>query len=160
MAVVFVDLRQNRLKSHMSCLFNPKFFGFCVEGDFLMLRLVKGAVMVGMVAGALSLAGCATQESVEHAQASADHAMAQAQTATSAAQRAQSTADGDASAAAAAQGDATKANTRLDTVESSLDHLMHHHEHATWKDVGVKHKHHGHRMPKTGTENPAPATTK
>jgi outer membrane murein-binding lipoprotein Lpp len=116
--------------------------------------------MVGVMAGALSLAGCATQEAVEHAQATADQALGQANTATTAAQRAQSTADGAASAAAAAQADATKANTRLDTVESNLDHLMHHHEHGSWKNVGVKHGKF-HRMPKApDTTTPAPDAPK
>ena len=125
-----------------------------------MISLVKRASMIGLMAGALSLGGCATVESVRHAQDTADHAMAQAQSAEAAAQHAQSTADGAASAAHEAAADATKANARLDTVESNVDHLMHHHEHGTWSDVGVKHKHHRHHMPKTGTPNPAPTNAK
>ena len=111
-----------------------------------MYSLVKSASMIGLVAGALALAGCATTSSVEHAQATADQAMSQAQAAASAAQKAQSTAD-------AAAADAQKANTRLNTVESDVDHLAHHHEHGTMKNVGVKHPAHK-RMPK-----PEPATT-
>src|SRR5512137_298136 len=113
---------------------------------------VNKIAMIGLMAGALWLGGCASVESVHHAQDTADHAMAHAQSAEAAAQHAQSTAD-------AAVADATRANTRLDTVESNLDHLMHHHEHGTWSDVGVKHKHHRHRMPTTETPNPAPTNT-
>ena len=125
-----------------------------------MRNLLVKTPLVAIFGVGLLLSGCATKEEAEHAQATADHAMAHAQAAETAAQHAQSTADGAASAAQAAAADATKANTRLDTVESNLDHLMHHHEHGTWKHVGVKHKHHRHRMPKMETTNPAPANTK
>lgn len=155
-----IDLRQNEPVSRSLNSTGPKFFGFHTEEDTQMLKFVKSAALVGAMAGALALGGCATQEAVEHAQATADHAMSAAQSAGAAAQHAQSTADGAASAAAAAAADATKANTRLDTAESNLDHLMHHHEDKTWTNRGVKHKKHGHNMPSTGTENPAPPNTK
>jgi hypothetical protein len=125
-----------------------------------MLSLVRRASMIGLMAGALSLGGCATVESVHNAQDTADHAMSHAQAAEAAAQHAQNTADGAAGAAHDAAADAAKANTRLDAVESNLDHLMHHHQHHTWSDIGLKHKYHGHRMPKTETPNPAPDNTK
>ncbi len=95
-------------------------------------RVLRGMSVIAL-GGGLLLGGCATKEAVEHAQATADQALSQAQ-------RAQSTADG-------AAGAAQRANARLDRDESNLDHLMHHHEHGTWKNVGVKH---GklHRMPR------------
>lgn len=105
-----------------------------------MLRLVRSVSIAGLMAGALALGGCATQEAVEHAQATADQALSAAQEAGSAAHRAQSTADANASAI-------KETNTRLDTVASDVDHLAHHHEHGTWRGVGVKHPRH-HRMPK------------
>ena len=125
-----------------------------------MFSSVRRASTIALMAGALSLGGCATVESVQRAQDTADHAMSHAQAAETAAQRAQSTADSAESAARNAAADANKANTRLDSVESNLDHLMHHHEHATWRDVGVKHRHHRHHMPKTATPNPAPTNAK
>jgi len=93
-----------------------------------MHRVAGTISLVGLMAGALALGGCATQEAVEHAQATADQAMMTAQAAgsaaqraqstadgaTSAAQMAQSTADGAASAAQAAAADAKRANDRLD----------------------------------------------
>ena len=105
-----------------------------------MLRFVRSVSIVGLMAGSLALGGCATQEAVEHAQATADQALSTAQAAETAAHNAQNTAD---SAASAAQ----SANARLDKVEADVDHLAHHHEHGTWRDVGVKHGKH-HRMPK------------
>lgn len=105
-----------------------------------MLRFVRSVSIVGLMAGSLALGGCATQEAVEHAQATADQALSTAQAAETAAHNAQSTAD---NAASAAQ----SANARLDKVEADVDHLAHHHEHGTWRDVGVKHGKH-HRMPK------------
>ena len=105
-----------------------------------MISFAKSASMIGLVAGAMSLAGCATQQAVEHAQTTADQAMAQAQAAASAAQKAESTAD--------------KANARLDKVEPDIDHLAHHHEHGTWDDVGVRHPRHKH-MPKPAETTPS-----
>ena len=116
-----------------------------------MLRFVRSVSIVGLMAGSLALGGCATQEAVEHAQATADQALSTAQTAETAAHNAQSTADNAASAAQTAAADAQKANARLDKVEADVDHLAHHHEHGTWRDVGVKHGKH-HRMPKAPTQ--------
>jgi outer membrane murein-binding lipoprotein Lpp len=122
---------------------------------FKMIGLLRNASTIGLITGALLLGGCATQEAVEKAQASADQAMAQAQTATSSAHRAQGTADSATSAAQVASADAQKANTRLDTAEPNIDHIMHHHEHGTWKNVGVKHASFK-RMPKIAV---TPAST-
>jgi len=108
-----------------------------------MLGLARSISVVGLMAGALALGGCATQEAVEHAQATADQALSAAHDAGSAAHQAQSTADANASAIKAT-------DARLDTVAADVDHLAHHHEHGTWRDVGVKHPRH-HRMPKAET---------
>lgn len=116
-------------------------------------RILRSISAIALGGTLLLGGGCATKEAVEHAQATADQAL-------STAQHAQNTADGAASAAQTAGADAAKANTRLDNVESNVDHLMHHHEHGTWSDVGVKHRHHRHRMPRTETPNPAPENTK
>lgn len=119
-----------------------------------MLRLVRSVSIMGLIAGALALGGCATREEVEHAQATADQAMSQAQAANAAAGRAQTAADTADMAAQTAQaaadtanGEVQKIDTRLVSVEGDVDHLAHHHEHGTMANVGVKH---GklHRMPK------------
>ncbi|MEY4966013.1 MAG: hypothetical protein RL274_1596 [Pseudomonadota bacterium] len=89
-----------------------------------MNRLARSVSIIGLVAGGLSLGGCATREAVQNAQATADRALAQAQGATTAAQSA-------ASAAQAAASAAQAANARLYPVEGNLDHLMNHHEHRT-----------------------------
>ncbi len=62
-----------------------------------------------MVAGSLLMAGCATQEAVEHAQATADQALATANSATQKADQAQATAQSALSAAQAAQQTADQA---------------------------------------------------
>jgi len=111
-----------------------------------MNRLVRSVSIAGLVAGGLSLGGCATREAVQNAQATADRALSQAQGATtaaqsaaSAAQSAASAAQSAASAAQAAASAAQAANARLYPVEGNLDHLMNHHEHGTWRNVGLKH---------------------
>lgn len=122
-----------------------------------MLTSLKSASAVGLLAGALLLGGCATKEEVEHAQATADQAMSAAQRAQSTADSATSAAQAAGSTAQAAAADAQKANTRLDTVESNVDHLMHHHEHGTFRNVGVRH---GplQRMPSSPTPANPPTT--
>ncbi len=62
-----------------------------------------------MVAGSLLMAGCATQEAVEHAQATADQALAAANAAGQKADQAQATAQSAMSAAQAAQQTANQA---------------------------------------------------
>jgi hypothetical protein len=111
-----------------------------------MHKLIRSASIIGLVVGALSLGGCATRESVLHAQTTADNALSLAQSANtgaqSAASAAQSAANAAQSAANAAQSAANAAqaaSVRLYTVEGNLDHLMNHHEHGTWRNVGVAH---------------------
>jgi len=66
-----------------------------------------------MVAGSLLMAGCATEEEVQHAQATADQALAAANSAGQKADQAQATAQSAMSAAQAAQ---TTANQALQGV--------------------------------------------
>jgi hypothetical protein len=73
-----------------------------------MAGLLSRASVIGAFAAALSLGACASQESVEKAQATADEALSTAQSAQSAAARAQSTADQAGAAAAAV-------NNKVDT---------------------------------------------
>ncbi len=119
-------------------------------------RILRSLSVIAL-GGGLLLGGCATTESVEHAQATADQALSTAQKAQSAADSAASAAQAAAADAQKAAADAQKANTRLDTDESNIDHLMHHHEHGTWENVGVKH---GklHRMPKPPETTPEQTT--
>ena len=75
-----------------------------------MHNLFSKFAMTGMVAGALTLGGCASVDSVQHAQATADSASSQAQTASAAAQKAQATAD--------------QASTDVRAVDAKLDQFI------------------------------------
>lgn len=137
-----------------------------------MFDSISRISLAGIAASALALSGCATVDSVRHAQATADQALSQAQAAGAsaqaagaaaqraqssadaagaAAQRAQSSAEAAASAAQAAAADAHQANDRLDHMKPQVEHLVHHHAHRTWRDV-KKHPEHHHKhtakMPK------------
>ena len=68
-----------------------------------MIRNAGKLTLAAMLAGAMSLGGCATTDSVKRAQESADAAMAAANGANGAAQRAQSSADAAGAAAQHAQ---------------------------------------------------------
>jgi hypothetical protein len=81
-----------------------------------MIKLATGIAVIGLV-GALALGGCATTESVKHAQETADHAqgaadqaLSGAQAATTAAQKAQAAADQNA--------------TDVHAVDAKLDQLI------------------------------------
>jgi methyl-accepting chemotaxis protein len=76
-----------------------------------MLSIVSRCSIAAILAGTLALGGCATVDSVKHAQETADQAMSAAQAAGSAAQHAQSSADAAAQAAQQAQSTAEQANT-------------------------------------------------
>lgn len=80
--------------------------------------------LAGTCAAMLMLSGCATVESVEHAQATADAAMAHAQSAGSAAGRAQSTADEAMRRADFAGSKADRADAHASMVEAKLDRLI------------------------------------
>jgi len=89
-----------------------------LEGAATSREAAKLSV-ISLVAGALALGGCATTESVQHAQATADQAMSTAQAAGAAAQRAQSSADAAASAAQAAGAAAQRAQSTADAAASA-----------------------------------------
>lgn len=80
--------------------------------------------IAGICTGLLMLTGCATVESVEHAQATADAAMSHAQGAGSAAAHAQSTADEAMQRADAAGSKADRADAHASMVEAKLDRLI------------------------------------
>jgi hypothetical protein len=72
-----------------------------------MRKLLGSSALVVLLAGPLMLGGCATRESVEHAQSTADEAL-------SAAQHAQATADTASQKADAAAQSADSANQKAD----------------------------------------------
>ena len=82
----------------------------------------------GICAAMLMLSGCATVESVEHAQATADAAMSHAQGAGSAAAHAQSTADEALRRADFAGSKADRAEAHASMVEARLNRLIAIHE--------------------------------
>jgi hypothetical protein len=100
-----------------------------------MLRLPTRFAVSGICVGMLMLAGCATVESVEHAQATADAAMGHAHAAGSAAGHAQSTADEALRRADSAGSKADRAEAHASAVEARLNaaigmhraHLRRHH---------------------------------
>jgi len=88
---------------------------------------IKGAVIFVLASGLL-LSGCATNESVEHAQATADAATTEAASAMSAGQHAQSTADAALAAARAATTSAQGAIDRIDHLPPpATPHCRKHH---------------------------------
>jgi len=103
-----------------------------------MLRLPSQFAVAGVCAGMLMLAGCATVDSVEHAQATADAAMSHAQAAGSAAGHAQSTADEAMRRADSAGSKADRAEAHASVVEARLnrlyamhrEHLRRHHRYS------------------------------
>jgi hypothetical protein len=115
-----------------------------------MHTLVNRAAMAGMVAGALALGGCATVDSVNHAQATADSALSQAQAAGAAAQRAQGTAD-------AAGQKADQANTAVQTVDAKVEHFIDEERAENSAERHRHHHHHRYHVKKTG-EAAEPAT--
>ena len=107
-----------------------------------MHHILSKAPLIALFGAGLLLSGCATKESVEHAQATADSAKADAASAMSAAQRAQSAADAAESSAHAAAAAAQNANDRLDHLPPPVVHhgRMHHHRHH-------HHRHHAMKAP-------------
>ena len=91
-------------------------------GVYIMLP--SQFVVAGICAAMLMLTGCATVESVEHAQATADAAMSHAQAAGSAAGHAQSTADEAMRRADFAGSKADRAEAHASMVEAKLDRLI------------------------------------
>jgi hypothetical protein len=108
--------------------------------QYLLFR--RSAVLV--VGAGLILAGCATRESVEHAQATADSAKQDAAAAMAAAQHAQSTADAAGSTAQAAATTAQAAQAAAASANDRLARMAEHH--GKWR-----HRHHHHHHKKTAT---------
>jgi outer membrane murein-binding lipoprotein Lpp len=119
-----------------------------------MRYLQSRVALAGLMIGALTLGGCATVESVEHAQSSADAAAAAAQhaqgsadaagsaaqAANAAAEKAQAAADAAGTSAQGASTDAARANQRLDALEKKVSWLERqkkwrkaHGKKGTWK---------------------------
>ena len=107
-----------------------------------MLGMVRNYSLVGLVAGTLALGGCATQDSVEHAQATADKAVSDAGAAATAAQHAQASADQAGQKADQIASDLRALSTKIDSREAAEDaaraaqlrrwkHHRHHHRHHT-----------------------------
>src|SRR5215472_16591760 len=88
------------------------------------IMLPSRSAVAGICAAMLMLSGCATVESVEHAQATADAAMAHAQAAGSAAGHAQSTADEAMRRADFAGSKADRAEAHASMVDAKLDRLI------------------------------------
>jgi hypothetical protein len=84
------------------------------------MRVMKTVSLISMIGAGALLGGCATTESVEHAQMSADQAGRDAGAARSAADRAQSTADGAAKSAQDATTSAQAANDKVDKLIADM----------------------------------------
>jgi len=93
------------------------------------MRAIAGAVSVLVLGTGVLLGGCATKESVEHAQLTADSAKSDAAGARSAADRAQSSADGAAKTAQDAMTLAQQANDKVDKVIAQLEERKHERTH-------------------------------
>ena len=93
-----------------------------------MRAIARTASILVLGAGVL-LGGCATKESVEHAQLTADSAKSDAAGARSAADRAQSSADGAGKTAQDAMTLAQQANDKVDKVIAQLEERKHERTH-------------------------------
>jgi hypothetical protein len=78
------------------------------------MHVIKAVSLAALIGAGTLLSGCATRESVEHAQATADLADSDAKAARGAADRAQSSADGAAKSAQDAMSLAQQANDKVD----------------------------------------------
>ncbi|HEX2761778.1 MAG TPA: alanine-zipper protein [Rhizomicrobium sp.] len=85
-----------------------------------MRRVMNGILVAGAVTALIGLSGCASIESVEHAQATADQALADAGRAQQAALNAQAAADRAMASADRAQQTANAAQSSADRVASSV----------------------------------------
>lgn len=110
-----------------------------------MLRMTGRMALVGAMAGALVLGGCATTESVEKAQMTADQAMSAAQAAQAAASRAQSTADAAGAAAQRAQSTADSAASAAQAAASQAQSTAAqvNELNTTVQDLKAKHEYRG-----------------
>ena len=112
------------------------------------MRLIKSISLAAVIATGTLLGGCATKESVEHAQASADLADSNAKDARGAADRAQTTADGAAKTAGDAMGLAQNANDKIDKYIADQERKKH---------MAILHRKHRRHVASADTNNcPAP----
>lgn len=101
-----------------------------------MMRVMTTVSLIALIGTGTLLGGCATKESVEHAQATADLADSDAKTARGAADRAQSSADGAAKTAQDAMASAQMANDKVDKLAAEMEKRRHtashrrHHRHV------------------------------
>ncbi len=85
------------------------------------MHAIKAVSLAALIGAGSLLSGCATRESVEHAQASADLADSDAKAAHGAADRAQASADGAGKMAGDALGLAQTANQRIDKLVADME---------------------------------------
>lgn len=104
------------------------------------MRVMTTVSLIALIGTGTLLGGCATRESVEHAQATADQARGDAAAARSAADRAQSTADGASKSAQDAMASAQMANDKVDKLAADMEKrrhtasARHHHRHVASND--------------------------
>ncbi len=104
------------------------------------MRVMTTVSLIALIGTGTLLGGCATRESVEHAQATADQARGDAAAARSAADRAQSTADGASKSAQDAMASAQMANDKVDKLAADMEKRRHtashrrHHRHLASND--------------------------
>lgn len=111
------------------------------------MRLLKTVSLVAVIGTATLLGGCATKESVEHAQSTADLADSDAKAAHGAADRAQSTADGAAKQAGDAMTLAQQANDKVDKLIADQERRRH---------TAALHRKHRHHVASNTANCPAP----
>ena len=91
------------------------------------MRLMTTVSLIALIGTGTLLSGCATKESVEHAQATADLADSDAKAAKGAADRAQSSADGAGKTAQDALASAQMANDKVDKLIAQMEERKHEH---------------------------------
>lgn len=91
------------------------------------MRAITRTSFIFVIGAGVLLGGCATTESVEHAQATADSAKTDAASAHSAADRAQTSADGAAKMAQDAMAAAQSANDKVDKLIAQMEERKHEH---------------------------------
>jgi hypothetical protein len=109
------------------------------------MHVFKTASLAAVIAAGMLLSGCATRESVEHAQATADEARGDATAAHSAADRAQSSADAAGKTANDAMSLAQNANDKVDKLMADMERRRH---------VSAYHRHHHRRHVATAENSP------
>lgn len=114
------------------------------------MRLLKSVSLAAVIGTATLLGGCATKESVEHAQSTADLAASDARTAMGTAGRAQSTADGADRKAGDALALAQQANDKVDKLIADQER----------RKQAARHRRHRRHIAATTANCPTPAQQK